>query len=114
VAVTCTVLSNTGSMCCAALSSCVLRNYSRSLYGVLPQGHKLTCLSKCVHRVLWSMFVLVFLVLPLCRATGAKACIDRFVFRLIRETVHSYRATQVGTGARAPYTHVDKDGLRSV
>jgi len=60
------------------------------------------------------MFVLVLLVLPLCRATGAKACTDRFVFRLTRETVHSYRATQVGTGAPAACTHVDKDGLRSL
>jgi hypothetical protein len=40
------------------------------------------------------MFVLV--VLPQCRATGTKACIDRVAFRWIRETVHSYRATQVG------------------
>jgi hypothetical protein len=74
----------------------------------------MTCLSKCAHRLLWPMFVLVLLVLPLFRATGTKVCLDRFVFRLTRETVHSYRATQVGTGARAVCTHFDKDGLRSL
>ena len=60
------------------------------------------------------MYVLVLLALPLCRATGTKACLDCFVFRLTRETVHSYRATQVGTGARAVCTHIDKDGLHSL
>lgn len=66
--------------------------------------------------ILWLglMFMFELAVLPLCWATGAKACIDCVACLCASETVHSYWATEVGTRAGAVWTHVDKDGLCSL